>query len=194
MRATEQAVKDGQIRMQISHEDLFNANVDMIGDDEDTQSEKEPVNYTTAQIDQSGIITLKQHHNAKSQSPFPVHAQLTNGKFGSQISGNKREHNLSGDLIQVISQRDSEETLPNSVSAKQREQITQHREQMAKKENQGSSMTFYDESEQGTNPMQTKMVSNNQVKMATADDDLMSTTKVYGSSKVPNLSPKKLNP
>ena len=55
-------------------------------------------------------------------------------------------------------------------------------------------MTFYDESEQGTNPMQTKMVSNNQVKMATADDDLMSTTKVYGSSKVPNLSPKKLNP
>ena len=83
MRATEQAVKDGQVRMQISHEDLFNANVDMIGDDEDTQSEKEPVNYTTAQIDQSGIITLKQNHNAKSQSPFPVHAQLTNGKFGS---------------------------------------------------------------------------------------------------------------
>ena len=38
----------------------------MIGDDEDTQSEKEPVKYTTAKIDQSGIITLKQNHNAKS--------------------------------------------------------------------------------------------------------------------------------
>ena len=74
MRATEQAAKDGQIRMQISHEDLFNANVDMIGDDEETQSEKEPVNYTTTQIDSSGIITLKQHSNHKSQSPFPVQA------------------------------------------------------------------------------------------------------------------------
>ena len=31
----------------------------MIGDDEETQSEKEPVNYTTTQIDKSGIITLK---------------------------------------------------------------------------------------------------------------------------------------
>lgn len=57
-------------------------------------------------------------------------------------------------------------------------------------------MTFYDESEQGVNPMTTKMAdtSKNQIKMQMAEDDLMSTTKVYGSTKVPNLSPKKLNP
>ena len=57
-------------------------------------------------------------------------------------------------------------------------------------------MTFYDESEQGVNPMTTKMVdtSKNQMKMQMAEDDLISTTKVYGSTKVPNLSPKKLNP
>ena len=55
-------------------------------------------------------------------------------------------------------------------------------------------MTFYDESEQGVNPMTTKMVKN-QVQMTSADEDLMSTTaKIYGRTKAPNLTPKKLSP
>ena len=56
----------------------------------------------------------------------------------------------------MISQRDSEETIPNSKQGEpfvNKESYKLDANPGAQGENRGSSMTFYDESEQGHNPM-----------------------------------------
>ena len=58
-------------------------------------------------------------------------------------------------------------------------------------------MTFYDESEQGHNPMLNKArmsVPPKKPKVLHLEDDLIQTNKTYMNSRVPNLSAKKLSP